>query len=184
MSDSLGSQLRFLVLISLLMLWGIFVAIPAPAACYNTPRAAVDALEANSSVSSTSEKSGYRVTKIQSDRVLGQRWAMIASCGHPEWSAFALPANEVSSLKESPKGAERLSSDSAKTASAIHAGDVVQLWKQETLSRIEVAGVSEESGAVGEIIRVRLLRSAANDQSIPEQFSGVVRGPSNVEIQP
>jgi hypothetical protein len=184
MSDSLGSQLRYLALISLLMLRGIFVAIPAPAACYNTPRAAVDALEANSSVSSTSDKSGYRVTKIQSDPVLGQRWAMIASCGHPEWSAFALRTNEVSSLKEPPKAGGRLSSDSANTSTAIHAGDIVRLWKQETLSRIEVAGVSEESGAVGEIIRVRLLRSATNDQSIPEQFSGVVRGPSNVEIQP
>jgi hypothetical protein len=184
MNDSLGSQIRYVALISLLMLRAIFVAIPALAACYNTPRAAVDALEVNSSVSSTSEKSGYRVTKVQSDPVLGQRWAMIASCGHPEWSAIALPANEVRSLKVSPKAAERLSSDSAKTALAIHAGDIVRLWKQQTLSRIEVAGVSEESGGVGEIIRVRLLQSATNDQSIPEQFSGVVRGPSNVEIQP
>jgi hypothetical protein len=66
----------------------------------------------------------------------------------------------------------------------VHAGDIVRLWKQEDLLRIEVAGVSEETGGLGKIIRVRLLRRNADDQAIQERFSGIVRGPSDVEMQP
>ena len=183
MNECLCSQLRNVGLISLFILRGILVAIPAPAACYKTPRAAVDALETNYSVSSTSENNGYRVTKIQSDTVLGQRWAMIANCGHPEWSPIALPANGISSPKTS-QGEERALIESVKTPPVVRVGDLVRLWKQESLLRIEVAGISEESGGVGNTVRVRLLRGNTGDQSIPEQFSGIVRGPSNVEIQP
>jgi hypothetical protein len=44
--------------------------------------------------------------------------------------------------------------------------------------------VSEESGGLGKTIRVRLLRRNADDQVIQERFSGIVRGPSDVEMQP
>lgn len=182
MSKRLRSRLRYVRLISFVALQGIFVAVPVPAACYNTPRAAVDALETNS-VSSTSEKNGYRVKKIQSDPVLGQRWAMIANCGHPEWSINALPVKGMGLLK-APQGPESLLSDNVKTSPLVHAGDIVRLWRQESLTRIEAAGVSEESGGLGKTIRVRLLRSDTDDQSIPAQFSGIVRGSLSVEIQP
>jgi flagella basal body P-ring formation protein FlgA len=66
----------------------------------------------------------------------------------------------------------------------VHAGDIVRLWRQEDLLRIEVAGVSEESGSLGQTIRVRLLRRDAENQTIQEQFSGIVRGQSDVEMQP
>jgi flagella basal body P-ring formation protein FlgA len=74
--------------------------------------------------------------------------------------------------------------EGTKTSPVVHVGDLVRLWKQESLLRIEVAGVSEESGSVGKTIRVRLLRSNMDGQTTTEQFSGVVRGPSDVEIQP
>jgi flagella basal body P-ring formation protein FlgA len=108
---------------------------------------------------------------------------MIVSCGHPEWPAFAFPANGAISIKTLQEG-DRSLTESVKTAPVVRAGDIVRLWRQESLLRIEVAGVSEESGGLGNTIRVRLLRRNPDDQSIPEQFSGVVRGPSNVEIQP
>jgi len=183
MSDRLHSRLRCVRLISLLTLQGVFVAVPVSAACYNTPRAAVDALERNYPVSSTLEKSGYRVTKIQSDIVLGQKWAMIANCGHPEWSASALPVKGLGSLRETQRP-ETLLSDSVRTSALVHAGDIVQLWRQGSFTRIEVAGVSEERGGLGKVIRVRLLRSNTDDQSTSAQFSGIVRGSSSVEIQP
>jgi hypothetical protein len=44
--------------------------------------------------------------------------------------------------------------------------------------------VSEESGGLGKTIRVRLLHRGTDDQSIRQKFSGVVRGPANVEMQP
>jgi flagella basal body P-ring formation protein FlgA len=108
---------------------------------------------------------------------------MIVSCGHPEWPALALPANGPISIKASQK-MNRSLTESVKTAPLIRAGDMVRLWRQESLLRIEVVGVAEESGGLGNTIRARLLHGNTDDQSIPEQFFGVVRGPSNVEIQP
>jgi hypothetical protein len=151
--------------------------------CYETPRMAVDAVVTTSSVSPTSQSRGYRVARIQPDAVLGQRWAMVASCGHPEWPTFAVPANGTLSFT-APRNAEGRLIESTRTTPVVRAGDIVRLWKQENLLRIEVAGVSEESGGLGKTIRVRLLRRNTEDQSIPEQFSGVIRGPSDVEMQP
>jgi hypothetical protein len=182
MSNSLRSQLRYVGVISLLILQ-IFVVNSARAICYSTPRAAFDAVVTSSSLSPASESRGYRVTKIQSDPVLGQRWAIIVSCGHPERPAFALPANGATSIKTLQERSRSLT-ESVQTVPIVHAGDIVRLWRQESLLRIEVAGVSEESGGLGNTIRVRLLHGNTDDQSTPEQFSGVVRGPSNVEIQP
>jgi hypothetical protein len=183
MSNSRYSQPRYVAVVSLLALQGIAVASSAQAICYSTPRTAIDAVSKSSSFSPASNISGYRVTKIQSDPVLGQRWAMIANCGHPEWPEFALPANGASSRGGVQETKHSLN-ESVKIALVIHAGDIVRLWKQESHLRIEVTGVSEESGGLGKAIRVRLLRRNTDDQSIPQQFSGVVRGPSNVEIQP
>ncbi len=183
MRNNLCSQLRYGRFLSLLALQGILMASSTQAACYKTPRTAVDAFEADPSASSASESSGYRVARIQSDPVLRQRWAMIASCGHPEWPVFALRTGEEGLPKISQEGRRSLAKG-IKVAPAVRAGDIVLLWRQERLLRIEAAGVSEESGDLGKTIRVRLLHRNTDGQSILEQFSGIVRGPSNVEIQP
>jgi hypothetical protein len=180
MNSRLCSKLRYTRVICLLALHGAFADSSTLAICYSTPRAAIDAVVASSPVSSVLENGGYRVTKIQSDPVLGQRWAVVASCEHPEWPEFALPTNGASSFVTTARSAAKR----ANTAPMIRAGDIIQLWKQEDLLRIEVAGISEENGDLGKSIRVRLLRGSADDQSIPERFSGIVRGPSNVEIRP
>jgi hypothetical protein len=152
------------------------------AACYSTPRAAIEAFIAKSSSASASENDGYRVTRVELDKVLARGWAMIARCDHPEWPAIALPANGVDWLA-SPHVTERSLVDSVRTAPIVRAGDVVRLWKQESSLRIELAGVSEESGGLGKTIRVRLLLRNTDEQSVPEQFSGIIRGPLDVEMQ-
>src|SRR5947209_12601121 len=136
------------------------------AACYSTPQAAIDALVATPSSSSASENNGYRVTRIELDKVLARRWAIIARCGHPEWPAVAFPANGVDWLA-SPQAAERSLADSVRMAAIVRAGDVVRLWKQESSLRIEVVGVSEESGGLGKTVRVRLLHRNTDEQSVP-----------------
>jgi hypothetical protein len=178
MRNGCSSWLRYFG-IALFTLQGMSMLSSSQAECYSTPRTALDALVANSSFSPTSKDNGYRVTRIESDKVLvGQRWAMIVRCGHPEFPVFALPANGTSSFA-SPSVA-----DGPRVAPVVRAGDVVRLWRQESFLRIEVAGVSEESGGLGKTIRVRLLHRSTGDQSIPEQFSGVIRGPLDVEMQP
>jgi hypothetical protein len=173
---------RCVGVVSLFTLQGISMASSSRAVCYSTPRKAIDAL-GNSSYSSALKDDGYRVIKIESDRVLGLRWAMIARCGHPEWPLVALPANGASSVALTQE-TERSVSDGLSTTPVVRAGDIVRLWRRESLLRIEVTGVSEESGCLGKTIRVRLLHRNTDDQFIPEQFLGVIRGPLDVEMQP
>ena len=102
---------------------------------------------------------------------------MIVNCDHPEWPAFALPLEITNSLKAQP----RISPQEIPGTPVVHAGDVVQLWRQDTRLHIEVTGISEESGFLGKKIRVRLVQ---RDSGVSQQLLGVVRGPSNVEIEP
>jgi Chaperone for flagella basal body P-ring formation len=165
---------------SLLLLHGICLANTALAVCYRTPTDAI-AADVSSSSYSTLEDGGYRVARIQSDPVLGQSWAMIIHCGHPGWPAVALPLRD-SILPIRLREQERANNTSASVV--IRSGEVVRLWRQESSLRIEVAGISEENGGLGDLIKVRLLRRNTDDQFIAEQLSGIVRGPSDVEMKP
>jgi hypothetical protein len=164
---------KYVAAATLLFLWWSTIS-SAQTSCYDTSQLAIDPTMASSS--SPLSKSGYRLSRIQSDPALGKRWAMIVSCDHPEWPAFALPL-EISSPLEAP---QRISTEAGPNTPAVHAGDVVRLWRYDTLLRIEVAGISEESGSVGKKIRVRVVQ---RDSGVPQQLLGVVRGPSNVEIE-
>jgi Chaperone for flagella basal body P-ring formation len=154
----------------------------APTACYSSPSAAIDSVKPRSSPSPVSQHGGYRVMGTQSDPVLGRRWAIVASCDHAEWPLLAVITS--GSDPDATSRANQMSMTIVRSVPVVHAGDTVRLWKQEDHLRIEVAGVSEESGSLGKTIRVRLLRRSADDQAIQEQFSGIVRGPSDVEMQP
>ena len=183
MRNSRFSPFTYVGMVSLFSLQGVSLGSSATMACYSTPRMAVDSTDPSSSSSPATKDGGYRVTKIELDPVLGRRWALIARCSHPDWPVFSLPANGVGSLAAPREPARSLGED-LKTSPVVRAGDIVRLWRQEHLLRIEVAGVSEESGGLGMTIRVRLLRRNTDDQSMPAQFSGIVRGPSDVEMQP
>ncbi|WP_158944122.1 flagella basal body P-ring formation protein FlgA [Granulicella sp. S190] len=160
---------------------GVGLAHTAFAGCYKTPLEAVAAGTKTSSGSSIPEDGGYRVARVQTDLVLGRSWAMIVACDHPGWPAIAVPQGEV-------KLTERLEEQKSARSSAVNvlvrAGDVVRLWRQESRLRIEVAGVSEQNGGLGSLVRVRLLRTERDDQGAMGELSGIVRGPSDVEIRP
>ncbi len=183
MSNSLYSQLRRVWLASLLTLHGLFMCTSACAACYSTPQIAADAVIPGHLSTQGLNNNGYRVAKVQLDRVLGKRWVMIASCDHPEWPAFALVANNAD-LPVTPQEATNLLAEKTQQGPAVRAGEIVRVWRQGALLRIEATGVSEENGGLGKAIRVRLFsRNTDDDQSVSE-LSGIVRGPSDVEIQP
>jgi len=184
MKSSRCFWLRYIGIAALLALQGMSMLSSSQAAeCYSTPRTALDALVTKTLFSSTLKNDGYRVIRIELDQVLGQKWAMIARCGHPEWPLFAVPANGLTSFA-SPQKAERFAAEGSRALPVVRAGEVVQLWRRESLLRIEVAGVSEENGGLGKTIRVRLLHRNTDNQAVPEQVSGVIRGPANVEMQP
>jgi hypothetical protein len=182
-------KLSFCLLIRRLLCWTVALIMAgftatgsAQGTCYSTPNVAIDAVKPGSALLPASKSGGYRVTGIQSDLVLGRTWAIVANCDHAEWPVLAVQTSGSDPV--APSKMSQMSISSIRSAPVVHVGDVVRLWKQDDLLRIEVAGVSEESGGFGKTVRVRLLHRNMDDQTIPETLSGVVRGPSDVEIQP
>lgn len=151
--------------------------------CYSTPRLAIDAVATGALASAVPQRNGYRVARVQLDLVLSQRWAMIATCEHPDWPAFALPVSGTK-LPIVPQEANRLVIRDSRSVPVVRAGESIRLWGQDDLLRIDVAGIAEEDGGLDKTIRVRLVQRNTDGQSIPQQLIGIVRGPSNVEIQP
>jgi hypothetical protein len=154
----------------------------AQTGCAKTPAAAMERFRATSSMPANTEGPGYRVTGIHSDPVLGHSWVSIANCEHPDWP-------EVSVRVEKSDGApsrrvERARAELFPSVPVVRAGDIVRLWRQEDLLRIEVTGVAEQSGGIGKTIRVRLLRRSMDDGPKEEELTGIVRGPSDVEMLP
>jgi hypothetical protein len=146
--------------------------------CAGTPAAAMELAGAKAAPSPADGK-GYRVASVRWDPVMQQSWATIVSCEHPEWPGVSLRTTEVSEVQRglgAPLREER--------SPLVRAGDIIELWRQEDLLRIEVSGIAEQSGGMGETIRVRLLRRQGSSQSVEEQFSGIVRGRADVEMQP
>ena len=183
MGNKFYSRFRvFLCSIAVLCLLGSMPVAWAESNCASTPGAAVQSSDGEALRSPAAQDKGYRVTSIRWDPVLNQRWATIARCDHPEWPSFSLRAGETNIASRLP-GIE-IQEEHAPSAPVVRAGDIVHLWRQENMLRIEVMGVAEESGRLGKIIRVRLLRRDTSEPSIEEQFTGIVRGPADVEMQP
>lgn len=189
MIRALGVQLGCWICgMALLSSPGFAESSPAPAICYGTQAAAVDSMKTGSSqaavrLTGSSTGGGYRVARVQSDPLLDQEWVMVARCDHPEWPLSGFPASEKNaatlSSAERQKGIEH-----SRSAPTVRAGDVVRWWKQETLVRIEASGIAEDSGEVGERIRVRILPANTEDPPPQESIVCVVVGPAVVEMQP
>lgn len=171
--------LRGAILLSLIALSGLQSASAFAAGCAETPAAAARLAGTKAMSSFMPEDKGYRVANVRWDPVMQQSWATIVSCEHPEWPGVSLRTDKTSEMQ---RGLSTRARD--EHSPLVRAGDVVELWRQEDLLRIEVSGVAEQSGSVGETIRVRLLRRAGSNQSVEEQFNGVVRGRADVEMQP
>jgi hypothetical protein len=127
----------------------------------------------SSGLSALAAKGGsYRVSEVRWDPVLEQRWAVVASCEHPDQPTFAVLTNEAIAGKASSPRKED-------SAPVVRAGEVVRLWRQEDNLRIEATAMSEENGGLGKAIRVRLMGGGSAEQ----QFIGIVRGVADVEMQ-
>jgi hypothetical protein len=152
--------------------------------CSPTPAEAVRSGSSSLPISATASGIGYRVAALRWDPLLRQKWALIASCGHPERPLIAVP---VPTHDRAPL--LQADSDPAITNSprpllpVVHAGDLVHLRSQEATFRIELAGIAQESAATGQRVRVRILRSDLADGGPPQTVSGVVRGLRDVEIE-
>jgi hypothetical protein len=140
--------------------------------CVSPAEIAADILHSSGWSTLTTKSGSYRVSEVRRDPVLGLSWAMVASCEHPEQPAFAVQTKEGHAEKTS----FRKKDDGVPV---VRAGEVVRLWTQEENLRIEMAAVSEESGGLGQTIRVRVTEGGSSER----QFAGVVRGVGDVEMR-
>lgn len=171
------SGISFVRLLSLLGALIVLGGVAMASTYLNTPCVSLAEIAAeslrSSDLSSLAARGGsYRVSEVMRDPVLGQRWAMVASCEHPEQPAFAVPTKEAIGERESG----RRKDDSAPM---VRAGEVVRLWWQEDNLRIEITAMSEENGGLGKVIRVRLV----GGESAEREFVGIVRGVADVEMR-
>ncbi len=149
------------------------------AACYRTPQAAIDRALTDAVMNAEADATGYKLVRIKRDPMLGRSWAVVARCSHPEWATQAFPVFHLSSMEISPA-----LSGTIHSSVLIHAGDPVRFSRHEALLQIEVAGISEESGSLGGTVRVRISHTSADNPSAAEELTGIVRGPSEVEMKP
>jgi hypothetical protein len=169
--------------VAVLGLQGWALTASADAVCPETPAVAMGFARTEAPSLAESKSGGYRVTGTHWDPILQQKWATLASCGHPEWPRLSLRIDETSTKTASRGLTAEIRDEHVVDALVVRAGDIVHLWRQEDQLRLEVMGVAEESGVLGKVIRVRLLHRSASEQSM-EEFTGIIRGPADVEMQP
>lgn len=153
-------------------------------ACYLTAEAAAAQVGVRS-------VTGYRVEGRRRDVFSGVLWSTIMNCEHPErprtlvlTSPEIEPArvtspNAVSSLLAAAPGiALAAPRDSAPLI--LLAGTRVRFVQADQVSRIELNGLAQGSGALGDHVRVRILR--AMDEGSERFVEGTIRSSTLVEV--
>jgi hypothetical protein len=171
-------------LIPLLAVAGSLRGFAMEPVCLRSPALAVQAIESGATSTMLAHADGYRIATVRWDPLLNRRWAVIASCNHPDHPSIAM-------LLPDAKSSNGFASVSISTVSSplptpfpvVHAGDLVQIVGQENNLRIEFAGRAMEAGSSGSIVHVRALNSGFQDER-ERTFSGIVRGAGRVEIRP
>lgn len=151
--------------------------------CSATPVLTINVARGASDVPRRSE--GYRLEAVRWDPLLSQRWAIISFCGRPDLPKLMLPMQNATNSVGSAHGGRSIT-----LFPVIHAGDMVQILSQEEFLRIELTGVAEENGVVGERVRVHLSRPAMTGFSPVltgfdngnRSMLAVIRGPHMVEV--
>ena len=121
------------------------------------------------------EGNGFRLESIRRDAVQGTSWATLRSCRFPERPALTVPLRGVpgTGLPEATRVI------AAANKPVLFAGRRVRMIRQEAEVRLEVDGVAQANGALGDRVKVRLLTSGE------ERFAdGIVLSADLLEMQP
>ncbi|RZU39433.1 flagella basal body P-ring formation protein FlgA [Edaphobacter modestus] len=152
--------------------------------CLRSPALVVQAIESGATSTMLAHADGYRIASVRWDPLLNRRWAVIASCNHPDRPSIAMLLSEAKSQNAfASLSASPVSPPLPTPFPVVHAGDLVQLVGQENNLRIEVSGRAMEAGSAGSIVHVRVVTSGFEAER-ERMFSGIVRGAGRVEIHP
>lgn len=166
---------KLLILAAGLLAASAVAASPLHSGCRATPE---EALKQSTQTGETTQ--GFRVTNLHWDPLLLQQWAIVVSCANPERPSLTFKV---------PVHSGRYADTTIKLP-AIHNGDIVRAWSQDSFARIELSGVAEGNAALGDRIRIRVIRPFSSGgeglaaSGSPETRFGIARGPHDVEIEP
>ena len=115
---------------------------------------------------------GFRLEGRERDVFSGVIWATVKSCTHPERPGVLMMATGA-------PGRAGVKATSEPAAMVLKAGTKVTLIETDGLVRIEMPGVAQGSGSVGDRIQIRLLTLSGEGS---ERFvHAIVRGGDVVE---
>lgn len=128
------------------------------------------------------EGGGYRLEFVRRDAVGGRNWATVRSCVHPEWPPVVVPT----AVAHGPAQAH-LNDDKTVVAMgrpivtpmAVMGGQRVTVVVLDAKVRMELAGVAQGSGRVGDQVWVRIL--TADGEGEGRMAQAVVRSADVLE---
>jgi hypothetical protein len=122
------------------------------------------------------EGGGYRLEFVRHDVFSGRSWAMVRSCAHPEWPPVAIGAE----FQRRAVVAVVNGTTPKSVPWAVTGGGTVKVIDVDPMARIEMSGVAQANGAVGDWIWVRLL--GPTSAGVVRMVQGIVRGKEWVEV--
>lgn len=163
-----------------LLLIAASITAPVFAACAPTPLAASQA--SLQSGGDTQISSGYRATAAIVDKTTARIWIRVIACGHPERPAILVPLYLPIAL-EKPSAVTPPHSSSQPLV--VHAGQALRLHSVSDKSRIEISGIAEQQGAIGQAIRVHLVSGFTSAANTPaRQLVATITAQGEAELQP
>jgi hypothetical protein len=132
---------------------------------------------------------GFRLESVRRDVFSGVAWATVRSCGHPEWPGTLVMLSAGNAGGALGALAGRRSEVAPRAALVLLAGARVQLVETSGSVRMEMSGIAQSSGAIGDRIRVRMVPVSGDGTDVGSSWSaserfltGVIRSAGLVEV--
>ena len=121
---------------------------------------------------------------VKHDAVRDLRWAVMVDCVHPEWPAKLVPlvGKDVAQMQAVTAVVVPAAVVKETGPLTVKAGEMVRVWSNDGVVKMETTGVAQESGGVGKRIRVRMLRQGMESIATEKVVTGLVAGLGSVEM--
>jgi hypothetical protein len=123
---------------------------------------------------------GYRLELVRWDPLRGRGWASVRSCAHPEWPAVMVPADAVDSHLSDDKAVAKVGHMEPVGRMDVTGGSLVRVVMADAMVRMEMSGVAQSGGRLGDRIQVRILGPADGGQE--RVLDAVIRSAQFVEV--